>query len=124
MAYLIRPFFIRWALSGVAMLLAPGLLSAQADTPKRYALLVGVNNYQHEKLKKLDFAVNDAHDLADLLKQAGYHITLLSDRAGRDDKERPHARQYRTRAQVGPGSLRQEGHGSHRAGWSRQAVRG
>jgi uncharacterized caspase-like protein len=88
MAYLIRPFFIRWALSGVAMLLAPGLLSAQADTPKRYALLVGVNEYQHEKLKKLDFAVNDAHDLADLLKQAGYQITLLSDRAGHDDKDR------------------------------------
>ncbi len=55
-----------------------------ADEPKsndRYALLVGVNEYEHNKLKPLHFAENDVTDLASVLKAAQYHVTLLTNKA-------------------------------------------
>jgi len=61
-------------------LLAFGLV-ARADEPKsheRYALLVGVNEYEHNKLKPLHFAENDASALSVVLKSAQYHVTLLT----------------------------------------------
>lgn len=46
-------------------------------TGKRHALLVGVNSYQHPKLGALQFAENDAQEMAALLKKQGYAVTLL-----------------------------------------------
>ncbi|MCE9533118.1 MAG: SUMF1/EgtB/PvdO family nonheme iron enzyme [Planctomycetes bacterium] len=46
---------------------------------KKYALLVGVNEYDHGDLAKLDYAVNDAAKLADLLKKHEYDVSLLTD---------------------------------------------
>jgi len=44
----------------------------------RYALLAGVNDYDHGNLQKLNYAVNDVAELADVLKSAGYSVTLLT----------------------------------------------
>src|ERR1700704_3691701 len=44
----------------------------------RYALLAGVNDYDHGNLQKLNYAVNDVAELADVLKGAGYSVTLLT----------------------------------------------
>lgn len=49
---------------------------------KKYALLIGVNKYEHGKLLKLEYAVNDATELRDVLKEAGYETTLLTDESG------------------------------------------
>jgi formylglycine-generating enzyme required for sulfatase activity len=45
---------------------------------KRYALLVGINVYEHPKLAALKFAENDAADLARVLRKAGYEVILLT----------------------------------------------
>ena len=58
-----------------------GPVAAQAP-PKRYAVLIGVNDYDHPKLPGLRFSVNDATELAAVLKPAGYDVTLLSDESG------------------------------------------
>jgi hypothetical protein len=39
-----------------------------AQSGKKYAVLVGVSEYQHDKLKKLRYTENDASELADVLK--------------------------------------------------------
>jgi formylglycine-generating enzyme required for sulfatase activity len=52
---------------------------------KRYALLVGVNDYDHADLPKLRYAVNDATVLRDVLAQAGYEVVLLTAVEGRRD---------------------------------------
>lgn len=46
--------------------------------PKRYALLIGINKYEHAKLNALQYAVNDATELRDLLKATGYQTVLLT----------------------------------------------
>jgi formylglycine-generating enzyme required for sulfatase activity len=45
---------------------------------KKIALVVGINKYHHGGLGELQFAEADAKDLADLLKKAGYEVTLLT----------------------------------------------
>lgn len=51
-------------------------ISAQ-NSANRYALVVGNANYS--KLPKLRNSVNDASDMADLLKELGWNVTLLLD---------------------------------------------
>lgn len=63
------------SLSLLVALLAASPLFAQA---KKYALLVGVNKYEHAKLQALQFAVNDATELRDVLKENGYDTVLLT----------------------------------------------
>lgn len=58
-----------------ALLLAVFPLSAQ---PKKHALLIGVNKYQHSKLVPLQYAVNDATELKSLLQRADYKVVLLT----------------------------------------------
>jgi len=41
------------------------------EKPRKYALLVGINQYQHGQLDKLEFAEADAKDMAKLLKEKG-----------------------------------------------------
>jgi hypothetical protein len=49
---------------------------------ERFALLVGVNAYQHEKLRPLRYAVRDAAELGQVLQGAGYRVTVLTDAKG------------------------------------------
>jgi hypothetical protein len=51
----------------------------------RHALLVGVNQYDSDKLAALSFAVNDAAQTAEVLGRHGYEVTLLSDDTGGKD---------------------------------------
>ena len=45
---------------------------------------MGINEYDHDKLRKLDYAVNDAMKLGELLKKYDYEVRLLTD--GSKDK--------------------------------------
>jgi uncharacterized caspase-like protein len=63
-------------------------LRAQEPEPKRYAVLVGINRYQHPKLPELQFAEADVTDLANVLRDAGYEVTLLTGSGG-DEALRP-----------------------------------
>jgi formylglycine-generating enzyme required for sulfatase activity len=58
-----------------------GLLLAQPAKGRKYALLVGVKDYDHHKLAPLRYTENDVVELAKLLRPAGYDVTLLSDSA-------------------------------------------
>jgi hypothetical protein len=54
--------------------------SAQAAEPgKKYAVLVGVEDYQHPSLRRsrLLYSIEDVTELADLLRKAGYAVALL-----------------------------------------------
>src|SRR5262249_30355737 len=58
--------------------LVPLAAAAQAQ---KYAFLVGVNEYQHDKLRKLDWAENDVVELGALLARHGYQVTVLTSSA-------------------------------------------
>jgi Caspase domain len=45
---------------------------------RKLAFLVGVNQYRHAKLDKLDFAERDVEALAKVLGDQGYQVTLLT----------------------------------------------
>ena len=69
--------------------LLPWLLHAQPPrTGKKYALLIGVNAYDSDKLPRLSYAVNDAARTAALLGKHGYEVILLTDDTGRADRAR------------------------------------
>ena len=55
------------------------------DEGKKYAVLVGVNEYDHAKLDQLRYAEADAAELRDVLQANGYETTLLTGTAGKDD---------------------------------------
>lgn len=64
------------------LLLACALpLAVPADPPagRKFAVLVGVNRFDHRQLPPLDFAVNDAAEMARMLGGLGYQVTLLTD---------------------------------------------
>jgi formylglycine-generating enzyme required for sulfatase activity len=64
---------------GLLMLLA-GFVSAEEPKPKKYALLVGVNKYDHDAMNRpeaLKYAQADVEEFAKLLKAAGYEVDLL-----------------------------------------------
>jgi TPR repeat protein len=74
--------------AALSLVLLAGLLLAQGDGAakgKRYALLVGVKDYDHAKLSPLRFTENDVVELARLLSPAGYDVTLLTDSEGKKD---------------------------------------
>jgi len=86
-----------WALSGMLVVLGTALLLAAPAVGKRYALLVGVKEYNHAKLKSLDYSENDVVELAKLLRVNGYEVVLLCDSAGdRDDRRKPTLANIRT----------------------------
>src|SRR3990172_7861869 len=53
---------------------------------RKLAFLVGVNEYRHAKLDKLEFAERDVTELADTLRQQGYSVVLLTPSEGKRDK--------------------------------------
>src|SRR4051812_47981432 len=65
-------------------------VSAQnaSGTARRYALLVGVKDYDHSKLRPLAYPENDAADMARLLEKAGYEVNLLTSSEGRRRADR------------------------------------
>jgi formylglycine-generating enzyme required for sulfatase activity len=76
------------ALLLASLVLAVLPLAGQDDKPKKnYAVLVGVNRYEHARLAQLKYAENDAAALADVLKRAGYEVTLLTGAAGGKNKK-------------------------------------
>jgi S1-C subfamily serine protease len=60
------------------------LIAVQA-AGKKYAELVGVNDYKLERLPALAYCENDVAALASILREAGYGVTLLCDSAGKKD---------------------------------------
>src|SRR4051812_629859 len=76
----------RCALALVLPALALPLL-AQSPGGQKYAVLVGINHYQHDRLRDLQYAEADATEMADVLKAAGYTVTLLTGSAKDADKQ-------------------------------------
>jgi uncharacterized caspase-like protein len=76
------------AAAAFAALAAAGPLFAQAPAGKKYAVLVGVKQYDHAKLRDLDYPVADVTELADLLGGSGYQVTALTSGA-RDRRLQP-----------------------------------
>jgi tetratricopeptide (TPR) repeat protein len=87
---LMPPRLLRVPLLAVLFSLLAHADPTRADTlaPKKYALLVGVNNYDHARLPPLKYAENDATDLARVLTEAGYEVVLLTGAAGARKAER------------------------------------
>src|SRR5262245_47675675 len=83
------------ALSVVALLLSPPVSAQTAG--KRYALLVGVKDYEHDKLSDLSYTENDVEELAKVLKAAGYAdaVVLTTTRGKADAALRPTAKNIR-----------------------------
>jgi TPR repeat protein len=68
----------RFAAVVLACLIPSVTARAQDSTPRKYAVLVGVNNYEHQKFPALSYAEADVTALAAVLKKAGYQVTLLT----------------------------------------------
>jgi hypothetical protein len=61
-----------------------------ATAGRRFALLVGINDYDHAKLRQLHYAVPDAADTATVLRDGGYEVTLFTASVGgKNEGERP-----------------------------------
>ena len=60
-----------------------GAVSGQETVGRKYAILVGVREYDRNQLKNLPFAENDVAELADILKQSGFRrVELLTQAEG------------------------------------------
>jgi TPR repeat protein len=66
----------------LTVLLLLALPCVAVEKGKRYALVVGVNSYTNKAFPPLEFAENDADELAAVLKKAGFQVTLLSTKLG------------------------------------------
>jgi TPR repeat protein len=74
---------------------------AVAADGRRRAILVGVNQYDHPKLRPLRYSVNDVVALGPFLRQEGYEVTLLTDEEGRKQADRrPTLGNIRTRVRA------------------------
>jgi formylglycine-generating enzyme required for sulfatase activity len=68
--------------------LAIGLLCTQPALAKDYAVLVGVEDYAHPKLREpvpLKFSVDDVTELGEILGGSGYEVVLMTDDTGAKD---------------------------------------
>ena len=80
-----RVLVLACAALALALVLLPA--SAQPGEGKKYALLVGVQEYDHAKqFPALSYAENDVNETAKELKKAGYAVVLLTTR---DEKNKP-----------------------------------
>ncbi len=55
---------------------------------RKLAFLVGVKEYKHSDLKNLDYPENDVEELASVLKQQNFSVTLLTTSGGRTNQNR------------------------------------
>jgi len=69
------------------LIISSGLLFAQQPDakPRKFAVLVGVKDYDHSKLASLAYSEADAAETATLLKANGYTVVLLTDTEGNRD---------------------------------------
>ena len=58
---------------------------AVAQDGKRFALLVGVKNYNHSGLDDLQFTERDVTELKKVLEEGGFRVTLLTTTEGKGD---------------------------------------
>lgn len=56
--------------------------------PSKFAVLVGIKEYEHSKLVSLAYSEADAAETAALLKSHGYDVVLLTDSEGKRDAGR------------------------------------
>jgi hypothetical protein len=78
------------ALAALALTLLPTAGQEARPKPRRFAVLTGVNRYEHADLKTLKYAENDVVALAKLLRENGYEVVLLTGPEGaRDAKRQP-----------------------------------
>ena len=71
-----------------ALLLTPlGTWSAEPAAPRRFAILVGVKDYDHRNLLRLQYPENDVAELGSLLRAAGFEVVLLTGSDGARDKD-------------------------------------
>lgn len=75
---------LRRILVPVALALFAVLGAAQAQTSQRWALVVGIAEYQSEMIPSLDNTVNDARTMAAALNDMGFRVYLLEN-AKKDD---------------------------------------
>jgi formylglycine-generating enzyme required for sulfatase activity len=75
------------SLTFALVLLAPGL--AEAPKGKKYALLVGVQRYEHDSLPDLKHAENDVEELSKVLVRSEFRVWVMSSTRG---ERRPAAR--------------------------------
>ncbi len=64
--------------------------NAQESAPKFYAVLVGVENYQHAKLREpepLKYPVEDVSELSEVLVARGYEVITLTDDTGKKNAD-------------------------------------
>lgn len=64
---------------------------AKSGPPRRFALLVGVRQYDSKELTDLNFTERDVEELADVLLQAGYpreNVVLLTQKQGASDPQK------------------------------------
>ena len=64
----------RLILAVAALLIATAPAGAQPSAAKKYALLVGVNEYTNRKFDNLKYAERDILELAKELRTAGYEV--------------------------------------------------
>lgn len=65
------------------------LLLPSAVFAANYAVLVGVEQYEHPKLREpvpLKYPIEDVTELGDILKQSGYEVVLLTDDTGKTNR--------------------------------------
>src|ERR1700691_6259319 len=63
---------------------APG--PAQQEQESKFALLVGVTKYKHDKLRDLEYTENDVEELAKVLP--GFKKVLLTSKRGVEDAKK------------------------------------
>src|SRR5262245_49162343 len=90
------PSRIAFAALAVALLSPAAPALAQG---KRYALLVGVAEYESSAFSTLKYTENDAEEMAKVLKDAGYDevVVLTTTRGKKDKKAEPTAANVRAR---------------------------
>lgn len=65
-----------------AAVFSPVAAGEEAARGKRYAVLVGVKEYDHSGLSPLSYTENDVVELGKVLRAAGYVVTVLCDSEG------------------------------------------
>src|SRR4051794_27163915 len=89
----IRNRFGLLGVSAVLWLAVAAHVRAAEPVGKKYAVLIGIDRYNHDSFTKLTYAENVVAALAAVLRVAGYEVTLLPGAEGAKDAERqpPHA---------------------------------
>lgn len=76
---------LRRLLAPLTLLLAAGSAAGQAPpaaSGESWAVVIGINAYQNERVPRLRYAVNDAHSVANALHRLGFkpdRIVMLTD---------------------------------------------